>query len=248
MAVDRNLWAKSFRGDLPHWPCPTCRKGYLAASKEKLWIEERGPSKAARDHDAWEPDWIENVFVALFECSMPSCKELAAVSGTAGIYFVQIGYDEYIDDQVFKVESITPAPIPIACPEATPQSIIDAIGRASILVWPSSESAANQIRQAVECLMDDAGVAAANADGMPIMLHHRILKFQKTDAENGDVLLATKWLGNSGSHVGGVSREDVLDAFDMIEFVLENRYGTTKAELMAKVAAVNAAKGPVQQF
>jgi hypothetical protein len=30
----------------------------------------------------------------------------------------------------------------------------------------------------------------------------------------------------------------------MIEFVLENRYGTTKADLLAKVAAVNAAKGP----
>ena len=61
------------------------------------------------------------------------------------------------------------------------------------------------------------------------------------------MLLATKWLGNSGSHLGGLQIGDVLDAFDMIEFVLENRYGTTKAALMAKVAAVNAAKGPASK-
>lgn len=245
MTVDRNLWADSFVEELPHWSCPTCKKGHLAAAKEKLWIEETGPSKAAHDHDAWDPDWIENRFVGLLECSMPACKELAAVSGSTSIDHMQIDYDEYITNQIFKVSSITPAPIPISYPENTPKPIIDAISRASTLVWLSSESAANQIRQAVECLMDDLGVNATAASGRPIMLHDRILQFQATDAENGDVLLATKWLGNSGSHVGGLSRHDVLDAFDMLEFVLENRYGTTKADLMAKVAAINAAKGPV---
>ncbi|MDE2340411.1 MAG: hypothetical protein KGL21_05005 [Alphaproteobacteria bacterium] len=46
------------------------------------------------------------------------------------------------------------------------------------------------------------------------------------------------------AHDGGIIRDHVLDAFDMIDFVLNNRYGTAKAILMAKVAAVNAAKGP----
>lgn len=245
MAVDRNLWADSFREALPHWPCPTCNKGFLATAKDKLWIEERGPSKAAHIHDAWEPDWIENRFVGLLECSMPACKEIAAVIGSSGIDHWQTDWDEYETDNIFKVESISPAPMPIAYPEATPEPIVEAIQRAAMLIWPSAESAANQIRQAVESLMDDAGIGATNAARKYVSLHDRIIQFQATDAENGDVLLATKWLGNSGSHVGGISREEVLDAFDMIEFVIENRYGTTKADLMAKVAAVNAAKGPV---
>jgi Domain of unknown function (DUF4145) len=247
MAVDRNLWSDSFVDELPHWPCPTCNKGYLAAAKEKLWIEETGPSKAAHDHDAWDPDWIENRFVALAECSMPACKELAAVCGSTSIDHMQVDHDEYLTRQIFKIASIVPAPVPIAYPDNTPKPIIDAIRRASTLVWPSYESAANQIRQAVECLMDDVGINPTNASGKPIKLHDRIVQFQGTDRENGNVLLATKWLGNSGSHVGGMSRDAVLDAFDMLEFVLENRYGTTKADLMAKVAAINAAKGPVQQ-
>lgn len=112
------------------------------------------------------------------------------------------------------------------------------------MIWLSAEAAANAIRQAVEHLMDEAGIAATDGAGKRIMLHHRILEFQKADAENGDVLLATKWLGNTGSHVGGIIRDHVLDAFEMIELVLNNRYGTATAILMAKVAAVNAAKGP----
>lgn len=146
---------------------------------------------------------------------------------------------------LYVVKSIHPAPVPIRLPEKTPELVADSIKYASALVWTSAEAAANQIRVAVEHLMDDIGVAATTKNGKALTLHKRIELFQKTDAENGDVLLATKWLGNSGSHVAGLERDDVLDAFDMIEFVLENRYGTTKQMLLAKVAAVNAKKGPI---
>lgn len=244
MAVDRKLWAESFTDALPAWPCPTCGKGHLGIDAKDLTIQETGPSKAAHDHDAWEPDWIENRFVGLLQCSFPECKDLAAVSGTSSVDHYQVDWDEYVDASYFRVAAICPAPLPIRLPEATPEPIVDAIKRASFLIWSSAESAANQIRQAVELLMDDAGIKKLTDDEKPIFLHRRIEEFRTSDGENGDVLLAAKWLGNIGSHSGGIRREDVLDAFDMIEFVLENRYGTAKADLLAKVAAVNAAKGP----
>lgn len=248
MAVDRNLWATSFENTLPHWQCPTCGKGYLASAPEKAWKEETGPSRAARDHDAWEPEWIENRFVCLLECSMPACKEIVAVSGSSGIDHYQIGEDEYQTDEILRVEFMTPAPLPIAFPAQTPEQIELAIRRAAALLWPSAEGAANQVRQAVELLLEDAGIGPQDNAGNFISLHRRIENFRAIDPENGDVLLAAKWPGNSGSHNGGLTRDDAFDAFDMIEFVLENRYGTTKADLMAKVAAVNAAKGPVRQI
>ncbi len=77
-----------------------------------------------------------------------------------------------------------------------------------------------------------------------LTLHARIEASQKIDKENGDILLAIKWLGNSGSHPGAITRGDVLDAFDMLELVLDNLYGTTKATIMKKVRAVNKKKGP----
>ncbi|WP_173208243.1 DUF4145 domain-containing protein [Sphingopyxis sp. BSNA05] len=209
----------------------------------KLWNEETGPSKAAHSHDAWDLEWIEKRFVGLLECSMPVCKELVAVGGSSSIDYYQIGENEYVDDTYYRVESLHPAPIPISCPEETPAPVEESIREASSLFWQSPESTANKIRQAVENLMNVHGIDSKDGKGNHVNLHVRIEQFSITDALNGEVLLATKWLGNSGSHVGGISREEVLDAFDMIELVLENLYGKTKDEIMAKVAAVNAAKG-----
>lgn len=244
MAVDRALWTEKFTDQLPHWPCPTCNKGHLAPMQDKYWIEETGPSLAEHGHDAWDPDWIQNRFTCFLQCSLPACGEVAVVAGSSGIDYYQIDWDEYKTSEIFNVRAIVPAPEPISIPDNTPRPIVDAIRRASALIWMSAESAANQIRQAVEYLLDDAGIPRTGSNGKPIHLHQRITQFQATDEENGNVLLATKWLGNVGSHGEGLARDDVLDAFDMIEFVLENRYATTKASLMAKVAAVIAAKGP----
>jgi hypothetical protein len=33
----------------------------------------------------------------------------------------------------------------------------------------------------------------------------------------GSQLMALKWLGNTASHEGGVSRDDLLDAFEILE-------------------------------
>lgn len=44
------------------------------------------------------------------------------------------------------------------------------------------------------------------------------------DPENAEMPLTVKWLGNSGSHAGELTRDDVLDAFDLIDLVLVNLY------------------------
>jgi hypothetical protein len=35
-----------------------------------------------------------------------------------------------------------------------------------------------------------------------------------------------KWLGNIGSHPGEVERDTVFDAFDILEFILVERFAT----------------------
>lgn len=246
MTVDRDKWAEQFTDALPNWRCPACLEGHFSVKTEDLVIEETGPSKAAHDHDAWEPDWIENRFIGLLSCSNANCGELAAVCGSSSVNYYQVDWDEYVDEKTFNVAAISPAPIPIDVPTNAPEAVVGAIDKASSLIWMNSEAAANQIRQAVEAMMDDAGIDKLDSKEKPIFLHKRIVEFSKSDPDNGKVLLATKWLGNSGSHIGGIDRDDVLDAFEMLEFVLENRYDTKKKELLAKVDAVNAAKGPAK--
>jgi len=249
MAVDREQWAEKF-GSLPHWRCPTCDKGHLLPVKDKIWFEETGPSIAAHDHDAWDPDWIFNRFSGFLQCNMPSCAEIAAISGDSPSNFLEYQDDyQHIQElhNLFVVRSISPPPLPIQIAAGSPDPVKDCISVAASLIWSSADAAGNKLRQALELLLDEASVPAVGSDGKPLFLHNRIEEFAKTDPENGEILLAAKWIGNSGSHAGGLTRDDVLDAFDMVEYVLENMFGTTKKNLMAKVAAINAQKGPLKK-
>lgn len=249
MPVDRDQWKKQI-GHLPSWPCPTCGKGTFGLMPNMPILEETGPSKTAHDHPAWDPDWIENRFIALMKCSLSTCGEVAAVSGTSPSDF----YDDYEAGEqtlinLYEPRSIDPCPVPILIPANTPESVREAIVSAAMLTWQSDEAGANKIRSAVEHMLDAKKVkkqVTKNGKKTRLNLHDRIVQFQKKDQENGDILLAIKWLGNSGSHTSKLTRDDVLDAFDMLELVLENLYGKTKQMIMKKVAAVNKKKGPVK--
>jgi hypothetical protein len=48
--------------------------------------------------------------------------------------------------------------------------------------------------------------------------------------------LAVKWLGNTGSHTGSVSKDDILDAFEILEFLLAHLFvqREDRAEALAR--------------
>jgi hypothetical protein len=247
--INRKQWCEKFV-ELPHWPCPTCREGYLIPLRDEDMTQETGFSLSSRNDEDWEPEWIEARFAGFIKCSGPACGEVASISGNAPVrvFYPQNEYNQsQTDSNFYVVKSIFPAPIPINLPKAVPDIIEEAIIAASALVWVSSEAAGNQLRQVVELFLTDASIPAKATTGRVISAHSRIEQFQRNDPENGDALLAVKWLGNSSSHPGGLSRDDVLDAFDIIESVLENRYGTTKPALKAKIAEINAHKGPAKK-
>lgn len=224
MTVDRSLYAIGFY-TLPDWQCPTCGKGHLKVGKDLFLSQETGPSRSNHDENGWEPDWIENRFAGLLRCDFGNCGELVAIYGNGHIT-ENYDYDEdgqltqeYLD--YYKPSGLTPAPLPIRPPFDTPDLVQASLREAAGLLWQSAEGAANQIRQAVEHLMDEQGMAQAVPPKF-ISLDSRIKEFQGKDPKNAELLLAVKWLGNSGSHAGGLTRDDVLDAFDLIELVLVN--------------------------
>lgn len=253
MSVNRALFANRFT-TIPRWPCPTCLQGHLIKKQGCFHAIETGGSKRSQSHEDWGPDWITKRFSGILVCDNDACGELAAILGTADVIEVEtdpIGApSEYDWVDRYCVRSILPAPWPIVPPQGTPPLVREALEDAARLLWQSSEAAANQVRQAVEHLMDSRGikkrVKGIDKKGNPIttrlVLHNRIELFGKQDAANADILLAVKWLGNSGSHAGGLKRVDVFDAFDMMEKVLNKLYGGDKA-LMKRVTQVNRNKG-----
>ena len=215
---------------------------------------ETGPSKREHAHDAWDPDWIRGRFCLLMQCDYEGCGEIAAVSGTSSIdeFYDQDEYGnptrEYGDR--FRVSSISPAPFPIKVPPPTPEAVKASLIEASALIWQSADSAGNKIRSSVELLMDDQRISKTslrNGKRVRMSLHARIEKFKQANRETGEALLAIKWLGNSGSHIGPeLKRSDVLDAFDIIEFALDDVYAKSRTEIMKKVRLINKNKGPAK--
>lgn len=213
------------------------------AIKDKEAIEETGPSRQAHAHDGWDPEWIEERFTKLLKCNFANCGEIVAASGN-----VSVQEDQFQDDegdwhqdfvQHFEVLSLLPAPLPIRPIDKTPDAVKGPLRMAAQLLWQSPESAANHIRQAVEHLMDQQKVKKrVKVGGKVLTLHARLLEFEKKDGVNAPILRAIKWIGNDGSHQGGVSREEVLDAFDMMELALTNLFDDASAKIMKKVEAV----------
>ena len=162
------------------------------------------------------------------------------MSGNAGVEEDQFHDEEgewqqnYV--QHYEVLSLLPAPLPIRPIAKTPETVKGPLRIAGQLLWQSPEAAANHVRQAVEHLMDHQKVKKrAQAGGKKLTLHARLLEFEKKDVLNGPILRAIKWIGNDGSHQGGVSRGEVLDAFDMMELALTNLFDDDAAKIMKKV-------------
>ena len=57
-------------------------------------------------------------------------------------------------------------------------------------------------------------------------------------------MLAVKWIGNEGSHPGSVSRDDLLDAFQLVEHLLDEIFINRRAEMSKISRKVLRHKGP----
>ncbi len=64
-----------------------------------------------------------------------------------------------------------------------------------------------------------------------LMLHKRIEIFSQTQKATGEKLMALKWLGNTGSHQGSLSRNDLLDGFEILEYLIAELFAQRTARV-----------------
>lgn len=222
--MDRSLWTRSLsKVSCPPWPCPVCGSGTLALVPKTLRYEETAISKRQRIHEDWDPDWIETIFTAWAKCRHPSCNHTFVIAGNGGLETVMgpegIDYDEYFSPMICH-----PMPNLINIPKNCPDEIKTELGTAFALFWAHRAACAGRIRVALEYLMDFLKIPKKKKKGKRfrnLSLHNRIDAFAKKQKILGPELMALKWLGNTGSHTTGVSRGDLLDAFEIMEHVLD---------------------------
>lgn len=252
MPVNRNLWKQPISIKyMPEWHCPTCSGGYLRLKTDSLHSLETKASLQAHDNVNWDPDWIEYRFSALLKCNNEMCQEVVSAVGRGRIEMVQTGnYDiEHIES--YYPDYISPSPPIIAIPKGCPDESMKELRKAFDASWGDYPSAANHIRTSVERLLDHLKEPKTKlnkkGDRARLSLHDRIINIALRDKQLSDSLLAVKWLGNVGSHSDDISQDDIYDAFDIVELVLDDLFTRNRDRVNKLVSTINKKKGSMKK-
>tara|TARA_A100000171_G_scaffold51888_1_gene67835 strand:- start:52 stop:831 length:780 start_codon:yes stop_codon:yes gene_type:complete len=244
----RNLFNKKSKIE---WPCPNCGNSTLVLNADKFESNETAESKKARDdHDYWDYDWIRLIFNGILECQ--KCNETIVFNGYGNVehrHFYDQVSDEYSEELVetysptFFLPPLHVIKIPANCPEMVRDEIIDSFK----LFWFDLSSCANKIRTALEILLSEQKVnktaLTKKGNRRRLKLHERIIEYKKENSEIADYLLAIKWIGNSGSHVGVLERSDILDAYEILEFSLNKIFDEKELKIKKMASEINKRKG-----
>lgn len=251
--MDRQPYELSFTADqLPDWTCPACQKAILVLSQDSFHFTETAASSRAHQDDNWEPEWIEYVYTCQLKCPNSACGELVVSCGNGSVDC----YEGYDDDGYpvqmwadrFTPKFFYPNLKMFKIPSKTPDGVVDELDQSFTLLFANPSSASNHVRIAVEDILTALRVKryrVIRGSRRVISLHERItLMPTKYDGIRG-LLLAVKWLGNAGSHSAqSVTLDDVLDAYEIMEVILEELYATRKRAATSLAKMINRKRGP----
>lgn len=252
MPIDRKIYKFHFTKDNPpQWECPSCNKGILKVKKNSFSYNELKKSLDAHGTEGWEPERIEYIYSCQLICTNPACKDTIANVGTGSVDFepvfdedgqpVRIEYYDFFQPKYFlphlNIFKIT---------KNAPKIINSPIEESFKLFFTSPSSSANHLRIALEKLLDSLKVKkfeTKNGKRLLINLHKRIDLLPAKYSKHKDLFFAIKWLGNSGSHSNNIRIDDVMDAYDIFENILEEIFDnrTEKTKKIAK--QINKNKG-----
>lgn len=229
--MKQGLWTKQVNEiSCPKWSCAYCEDGTLHLEKDTFRYQETAETSQMPKDENFDPTWIKYVFSSWARCSNPACNQYYVLTGDGSVESGQIEAEEWGDYNSYNVRLVHPSPRIIKIPYKTPDSLKQELIASFSLFWIDSAACANKIRVAVEELMDQLDVPYKKN------LHQRIEEYQKTTPLIAEKLMAIKWFGNTASHEGRVRNSDLLSAYEIIEYVLEDIYCDME-EQIAKVAA-----------
>jgi hypothetical protein len=244
---DRWLWNLMF-GALPPWPCPTCQRGSLRLQRETLAELEPGESERARhNEESGYPDYYKR-FSALLQCDNTGCKEVAWIAGDKAYDMADYGDGSHDWVEEYLPRAVSPAPLPFRLDPRVPKDIAELVRITASAIWGDLDQAANKLRHIIELLLthERVGRKRRTEKGKlrSLTLHDRIELYGERFEDRANLLLAIKWLGNEGSHPkGDLTRADLLDAFAILERILDDVFVGTEATIRERARAINRAKG-----
>ena len=202
------------------------------------------------DMEGNNPDYYEAVGAILLRCSNSGCCESVVCVGT--ITKTQTGEpwgsESHYEDQIDPHYFLPPIHI-ISVPNDLPKPILNSLTESLNLFWINPSASGNALRILVEVLMDHERVVKSFRDKRGIRrmytLHQRIDLYKAKNSDLGSKLLAIKWIGNSGSHITGLTRDQLIKAYRILEYVLEERFDEKSKKLTRLVNQINRKRGRI---
>ena len=219
--MNRSLWTQTLTEFYcPPLPCPTCGKGVFSLVPKSLVYQDTANSRFARlDEDSSFHD-ITYRFTARLKCGHSFCGDEAVLVGLGGVEEQQTeeGWEE---TKYFSPKFCLPMPDLISIPQKCPPPVASELRAGFALYWSDPAAAANCLRAAVERIMDHFRIPRRQKNTKrklyELHLHKRLELFKNAYEETAKRLIAVKWFGNTGSHERNISRDEVLDALDLLE-------------------------------
>lgn len=258
MSIKRSIWKNQFKkNEIPEWNCPTCKKGILKIGKESLSIKEDSSTLKNYGCDEWEPYWRNGVFSGILKCNNGNCDENVAIIGEMSV-IEESYYLEEIDDMIesyselLKPKLFIPSLEIFPLHEFIPDNIKAQIKEAFSLFFVDNSSCANKIRIVIELILDEFKIQKVTIGNdrkrRKIQLHHRIEKFKIKYPNEGEFLMAIKWIGNAGSHyLDTLTKDDTLDGFEMLEHVIYKLYEIETKKLNTLKKKIIQRKGTIKK-
>ena len=231
-------------------PCPNCSGGHLRLDEKTFAFGETDESVRSHSHREFNPDWVVGRFVGLLRCQ--SCTETVAVSGK---YLLEECYNEKWErdfEQVLVPRFFLSAPSIFPIPKNVPEEIGAEVRKAFELYWSDTSASANRIRTTIEMLLTHLGVPRYTINKQhkreTLSLSSRIdkLKVRKPNLSNEFVnaLTAVRHLGNAGSHSEGLTRDDLLDAMEILDHMIQEMFIQPTKRLAEMTRQINRRKAP----
>ncbi|HEX8016196.1 MAG TPA: DUF4145 domain-containing protein [Flavobacterium sp.] len=231
--MNKDLWHKrTFTDNNPiDYVCPKCTIGILAV---KTLDSKLMPGQEEMIKYSY-PYGISYVFSGILECKNKNCGEVVSISGIV-LKDIQDAYEDSDGQYVeFRYHEYKPkffypylAIIPIG--KNVPKEVEEQLKLSFSHFFNDLSSCANRIRNSIELILDDLKAPKKYRHNNKLKgfrtLHDRILNYQNKlkNKRISNLLLAIKIIGNEGSHVGKVALEDILDAYEFLELILEYVY------------------------
>lgn len=232
--------------NVPPYPCPHCEAGILQV-EGKLDSHVTEASKKDQDY-GFDPDFVVLSFRGKLVCT--TCSDIVSVVGTGGVE-IEHEVDENGDWSSEWVEYFNPRffhpPLKLVnCPEKTPYSVKEKVWAACEAYFCQPDSCCNSLRAAAEEVLTDLKIDVKKAGGGYLSFSSRINQLPPEREAVKALFDAIRWLGNHGSHSdSSLSRSDALDAFDVMNLLLEELYSETRLKARELAKRINDAKGPV---